>query len=236
MLPPSNSFRNQILQLLPRLDVTRLTPSLVLIDLEVRTVIEEAQKPIEHVYFLEGGIASIVAVLPRGSDIEAGIIGRDGMTGIAVLLGDDRSPNETYMQVAGSGWRIRADDLRQALAASTTLQQILLRYVQAFLVQTAHSVLANGRAKLEERLARWLLMVRDRVDSDRLELTHEFLATMLGVRRPGVTEALHALEGKGVIKAVRAQVTIIDREGLEELAGGAYGVPEREYRRLMRQP
>jgi CRP-like cAMP-binding protein len=234
MPPSSNGYSNQILQLLAPSDLARLEPSLQLVDLEVRTTLEEPQQPIEFLYFLEEGIASIVAILPRGSDIETGVIGRDGMTGIAVVLGDDRSPNRTFMQVAGSGWRIAADHFRQAMADSPTLQPILLRYVQTLLVQTAHSVLANGHAKLEERLARWLLMVRDRVDGDRLELTHEFLATMLGVRRPGVTETLHALEGKGVIKAVRARVTIIDREGLEELAGGSYGVPEREYRRLMR--
>lgn len=104
---------------------------------------------------------------------------------------------------------------------------------QRFLVQTAQTALVNGHHKLEERLARWLLMVHDRVDGDRFNLTHEFLATMLGVRRPGVTMALHVLEGRGVIRSKRSEVIVIDRDGLEELAAGSYGVPEAEYSRIM---
>ena len=92
--------------------------------------------------------------------------------------------------------------------------------------------MANGRAKIEERLARWLLMVQDRIDGDEAALTHDFIAIMLGVRRPGVTDAIHALEGKGLVRATRGALRIVDREGLEALAGGAYGLPEKEYRRL----
>jgi CRP-like cAMP-binding protein len=105
--------------------------------------------------------------------------------------------------------------------------------VHVFSVQVAHTALANGRAKIEERLARWLLMVHDRIDGDEVNLTHDFIALMLGVRRPGVTDALHALEGKGLIRSTRGVLRIVDREGLEVIANAIYGVPEAEYRRLI---
>jgi CRP-like cAMP-binding protein len=117
---------------------------------------------------------------------------------------------------------------------SRTLRKVLLRFVHSFMIQATHTAVANGSAKLEERLARWLLMAHDRLDGDRLRLVHEFLARMLGVRRPGVTVAIHALESSGVIESARGVITVVDREGLEEMANGSYGVPEREYERLMR--
>jgi CRP-like cAMP-binding protein len=119
------------------------------------------------------------------------------------------------------------------MTKSPTLRGMLLHYVQAFMIQTAHTAASNGSAKLEERLARWLLMAHDRTDGDELSLVHEFLAVMLGVRRPGVTVALHTLEEQGLIRARRGSILIIDRAGLEELANSSYGVPEAEYDRLM---
>ncbi|MCC2652496.1 MAG: cyclic nucleotide-binding protein [Microvirga sp.] len=229
------SSQNRLLRNLSEEDIEYLEPRFQLVDLELRTPLETANAPIEYAHFLEDGIASVVATMPGGRSIEAGLIGRDGMSGTALVLGDDQSPNETYMQVAGSAWRVHAQDFQSAMSGLPSLRPLLLRYIQAFLTQTAHTALANGQAKIEERLARWLLMVHDRVDGDRLELTHEFLATMLGVRRPGVTEALHALEGKEVIRSLRSQVLVIDREGLEDIANGSYGVPEEQYRRLIGQ-
>jgi CRP-like cAMP-binding protein len=112
----------------------------------------------------------------------------------------------------------------------------LLRFAQAFMVQASHTAISNGSAKLEERLARWLLMTHDRVDGDDLPLVHEFIARMLGVRRPGVTVALNSLERHGVIQTARAHITVIDRKRMVELANGTYGVPEQEYERLIGQP
>ena len=118
--------------------------------------------------------------------------------------------------------------------ASATLQALLLKYAHVFAIQTAHTAISNARARLGERLARWLLMAHDRVKSDLLPLTHEFLALMLGVRRAGVTEALHLLEGKALIRPARGAITVLDRKGLERTAGTFYGVPETEFRRLVR--
>ena len=116
---------------------------------------------------------------------------------------------------------------------SETLHRLLLKYIQTFMVQTAHTAIANAHAKLPERLSRWILMAQDRVGGDDLALTHEFLALMLGVRRPGVTETLQVLSRKRLIKTGRGRILVLDRKGLERSAGGYYGVPEQEYRRLI---
>jgi CRP-like cAMP-binding protein len=227
-----NSIHNRLLTALSSADQDRIQPYLEPVPLNVRFVLEAPNKPIEHVYFPESGVASMIAIGNHDRRIEVGLFGREGVSGSTVILGNDRSPHETFMQIAGAGQRIAADDLRRVMRESPSLHQLLLRYVQAFMIQTAHTALSNGRAKIEERLARWLLMSQDRV-ADELPLTHEFLSLMLGVRRPGVTDTLNALAGRGLIRTTRSLITIVDREGLEESAGGCYGIPEREYQRLI---
>lgn len=233
MSPPISSFRNELLNALSPEDLGLLVPYLEEIRLDVPFMIEKSNALIEHVYFLESGLASIVAKLSGGRDIEVGIAGREGVTGVSVILGGTQSPNTTFMQVSGSGYRIPTDAFRIALDASTSLRAMLFSYTQSLLIQTGSTVLANGHAKLEERLARWLLMVHDRMDGMIVPLTHEFLSVMLGVRRPGVTVALHILEGKGFIRAMRGQITIVNRRGLIDEANGSYGVAEHEYQRLL---
>jgi CRP-like cAMP-binding protein len=164
---------------------------------------------------------------------EVGLIGREGMSGLTIVLGNHSSPHSTYMQAEGQGQRLRTTELRKAMQESPSLQASLLRYVQVFMVQTAHTAIANARAKLDERLARWILMADDRLDGASLPLTHEFLSLMLGVRRAGVTETIHALETLNLIKAARGEITVLDRKGVERKAGTSYGVPEAEYRRLI---
>jgi CRP-like cAMP-binding protein len=171
--------------------------------------------------------------MARSRPVEIGVIGREGVTGIAIILGAEASSHSIYMQVAGAAWRIDADRLRNAMEKSRSLHAVLLRYVKVFMAQISETALANGRSKIEQRLARWLLMADDRLDSAELPLRHEFLAMMLGVRRPGVTEAIHALEGKGLIKNSRGHLFITDRDGLVEEANGCYGAAEAEYRSLI---
>ena len=137
------------------------------------------------------------------------------------------------MQVEGRGYRIAAEALRRAIDTSASLRGLLLRYAHTFLVQTAQTALANAGAPAEERLARWLLMYHDRQDGDDLSVTHEFLSLMLGVRRPTVTVAIHTLEGAGLIRARRGRIRVLNRAGLEEAAGEAYGPAEAEYERLI---
>jgi CRP-like cAMP-binding protein len=228
-----SSVRNRLLKAMSGDDFARLKPDLEPMVLNVKDVLVQANEPIAHVYFMEEGLASIVAISPDDERIEVGHVGREGMTGEPVLLGVTSSPNQTFIQVAGSGLRMRAEDLTAAAEASPSLRALLLRFVQTLLIQTSHSALANGRYTIQERLARWLLMCHDRMDGDDLPLTHEFLSLMLGVRRSGVTEALHILEGVEIVKASRGHIRMLNRERLEEIAGGCYGVPEAEYVKLI---
>jgi CRP-like cAMP-binding protein len=198
----SRSSKNRILAGLSTADTALLNPDLELVTLKLRQVLEVPNKPIQHGYFIEDGLASIIAANKR-KRLEVGLIGCEGVTGIPIVLGNDKSPNETFIQVAGTGHRIAADKLRKAIGRSPTLQSALLGFAHSFLNQTAGTALSNGTATLEERLARWLLMANDRLRGDEVPLTHEFLSLMLGVRRAGVTVALHYLEQRALVRLSR---------------------------------
>ena len=235
MAHPDQSFSpNLLLRALMPDDYALLGSHLERVKLEQDQVLAKANKPIEHIYFPEGGIVSLTAETPDDGKTEVGIVGRDGMTGTAVLLGGDRTPHETFVQVDGTAaLRIGSDEFRHAMTQSASLQAMLLRYVQAFLVQSSYSTVTNAHHRIESRLARWLLMCHDRIDGDEIRLTHEFMSMMIAAQRTGVTVCLHILEGAGMISSKRARVIILDRERLEELAADAYGAPEAEYRRLI---
>lgn len=224
--------QNRILASLPDEDLALLQPHIVPVDLPVRKPLEVRNKRIEYVYFIEHGLASVVALGTSNRNAEVGIVGRENMTGLAVIMGSGRSPHEIFMQSAGSGWRISATNICRAMEKSSTLRSYFLLYGHALVVQMGYTALVNSRFKMEGRLARWLLMAHDRADSDVVLLTHEFLAIMLGVGRPSVTTALNFLEKRGLIRTKRGAISIVNRKGLEEAANGAYGGPEAEYRRL----
>jgi CRP-like cAMP-binding protein len=223
---------NRLLSRLVASDLALLEPDLARVDLPLRRRLEAPSKRIDHVYFPECGFASVVASGNGGRGIEVGLIGREGMTGLAVVMGTDRTLHETFMQNAGWGHRIATSRLRRAMELSRTLHDTFLLYGHAFFMQAGYTAMANGRGKIEERLARWLLMAFDRIDGDRLSLTHEFLSVMLGVRRSGVTVALNLLEASGLIRTNRGAIAIVDRKGLERISKGAYGPPEAEFMRL----
>ncbi len=229
----SRLFRNKLLASLANAQLARLAPELVPVELPLGMILEPPDEPIEHVVFPASGLASVVAVGADGRRIEAGLFGHEGMTGVAVVMGDDRSPHELVVQVPGAGHRIAADALREAMGAEPDIRERFLRYAQALAIQVAHTTLANRHHVIQARLARWLLMCQDRVETEALDLTHDILALMLGVRRASVTVAVQELEGLGVIKATRGRIRILDRGGLETMAQGSYGVPEAEYARLM---
>jgi CRP-like cAMP-binding protein len=234
--PNRSNVQNRLLRALSPEDFSRLEPHLEPIPLNRGDVLIEPNEPIEHVHFPDRGIGSIVANTSEGRRIEVGIYGREGMSGTAVLLGADRTPHENFVQVPGAALRMEANALREAIRQSPSLHGLLLRYVQAFQVQTAYTALSNGSYSIEERLSRWLLMCHDRMDGNELPLTHEFLGLMLGVRRSSVTLAIQILEGAKVIGARRGQLTILNRAKLEEIAGDSYGPPEAEYARLVARP
>jgi CRP-like cAMP-binding protein len=221
-VPRRNASKNRVLARLARADLGLLKPHLAPVDLPVSTSLETANACIDAVYFIERGFASVVADARGKRGIEVGIIGREGMTGLELILGHDRSTYETYMQTAGSAQRISAAHLRKAMDQSVRLHHSLLRCAHDFFIQTAQTVAANGRSKLEARLARWLLMANDRLGGTEVPLTHRFLSVMLGVHRPIVTLTVQALERKGLVRAGRQVITIVDRDGLVKMSNGAY--------------
>lgn len=227
------SIRNRLLAALAPDILAALQPHLERHSLEQGFAAEVPDRTITHAYFPEPGVFSVVAHTPAGTRLEAGIIGPEGMTGISLLNGVDRSPHETFIQIPCRAWRIEAGVLRRLLREHRTLHDHLLLFAHVFSVQVAQGALANGRFTIGERLARWLLMCHDRSDREDLALTHEFLSLMLGVRRAGVTTALQLLDGTGAVRVRRGIVTVRDRASLLEAAGDSYGVPEAEYERLL---
>lgn len=228
----SNLFQNRLLRALSVDDVNLIVPHLETVQLSLRQPLETAHETIKFVYFLETGLGSVVAGKNNGSSVEVGLFGRDGMSGTSVVLGDTESPFDCYTQMAGSAMRMSANHLRDALIQSGSLKDLMMQYARALGIQTTCTAWANAEMKLEERLARWILMVDDRTDDNRFRVTHEFLAMMLGVRRAGVTVALNILGSRGMIKLERREIFVLDRDALTQLTRGSYGTAEIEYSRL----
>jgi CRP-like cAMP-binding protein len=218
------SSGNHLLASLSSKDRERLKPDLEAVDLPLRRSLAQRNRRVEHVYFIDSGLASIVA--DGAQPIEVGVIGKEGMSSVGVLLGSDRSAQDIYMQVAGAGRRVRAEILVSADEQSPTLHRVLMRYVHVLITQLTHTAQSNGKSKAEDRLARWLLLAHDRLEGDVLPLTHELLSIMLGTPRPGVTTALGNLTGEGLIETHRAKIKIVDRHGLEAKCKGIYEPPE----------
>jgi CRP-like cAMP-binding protein len=192
--------RNSLLAVLSSADSELLVPLLHPVQLRQRQRLELANRRIRAVYFPEQSLASVVAISGRERrHAEVGVIGREGMTGLALVFGIERAPHDVFVQIEGSAQCITASDLNDAIKASPTLFAAFLRYAHVYTVAIAHTALANARASVDERLARWLLMAQDRVEADEIRLTHDLLSLMLGIRRAGVTTALNAFETKGLI-------------------------------------
>jgi CRP-like cAMP-binding protein len=224
---------NRLLDLLSPEALDRLRPYLSAETLPLSQTLQERGKPVETVFFPTSGMISIVAMMRDGAAVEVGIAGREGMLGVQAVLGDDISLNEAMVQIPGNALRLPAEVLRREAQTSVQLRSVLLRYVQAYLNSATQSAACNRAHLLEQRLARWLLTARDRSGTDRLPLTHEFIAMMLGVRRAGVTVAAQSLQSAGLIHYAHGRITIADREGLEAAACECYEVTKREYARLL---
>ena len=189
-------------------------------------------KPIDFVYFLTGGLCSVLAVTPEGHSAEAGIFGRDGYIPSSAAAEVELHSYNIQVQIDGEGFRMPYSTF-SATMKSRNFFVVMIRAIEAFSVQLSYTALSNAVHDVNVRLARWLLMCDDRIAGSDLPLTHDFIALMLAVRRPSVTTALHVLEGNGFIRAERGLIRIRDRERLEEFAQDAYGKPEAAYRRLM---
>jgi CRP-like cAMP-binding protein len=189
--------------------------------------------PIRFVYFPINCLGSLVAVLDDGSTVEAGTVGREGMVGVPVILDAKTTPMETVVQVPGRAVRIPSARLKEIFDRGGSLRVILNRYIHFLFVTASQSAACNRRHQIEQRLARWLLMSADGVGSEKIAITHEYLAVMLGVRRPSVSEAALSLQARGVIHYGRASVEIVDRPGLEAIACECYRIVRNEQDRVV---
>jgi CRP-like cAMP-binding protein len=230
-----NTSNNLLLNALSPEDRSVLAPHMRREQMVPRRVLEEPDESIDQIYFPEDGVLSVIGTSPTMGPMEIGVIGKEGMTGLMVVLGNDRSPLTTLVQVAGSAMVIGASELKDAIRVRPTIRDILLAYVQVFLIQTSETALANAASLLPQRLSRWLLMCADRLTSKNIPITQEFLSIMLGVRRDGIAVVIGELEEHGLIKAERRLINILDREGLIRLTDGTYGVAEAAYKRLFGQ-
>jgi len=225
-----HTYKNRILAALPETEINRLAPHLSPVTLKQQQTLLDGKAT--HGYFLEQGIASVVVTLGNGDTVEVGIIGIDGMVGVPILLGTEGSPGRTFIQIAGSGFRINAKALRGEFERPCKLRQHLLKYMQGFFVQTAQTAACNRLHGIEERLARWLSACRDRTESDELLLTHEFLSQMLGAPRTTVTLAAGLLHRAGLIDYKHGVVTVRDRKALQRTACECYRIVRDEFKRL----
>ena len=225
-------MQNRLLGKLPSEELTALHPHMEQVSLSHGQVIILPYEPIPFVYFPVNSLLSLVTVMEDGSTVESGSIGREGMAGLPILLDAGTTPMQTLTQIPGTAVRIKAEIIKEAFDRGGALQKLLHRYMHTIIVIGSQSAACNRLHHIEARLCRWLLMSSDGVDSDELRLTQDFLATMLGVRRSGVSEAASKLQGKGLIRYQRGHVQIVDRKSLETSACECYGVVSAEYNRL----
>ena len=224
---------NQILARLPKTQYAGLFSQFKPVEFAVGQVLYEARATIDFAYFPTSGSLSAVVMMGDGSMIEVASIGNEGAVGLASTTSGSISANRVFCQIAGDGLRIGAAALEKEVRQGGPLKRFLTAYHSAFLFQVSQSVACNGLHPVHQRCCRWLLLTHDRVAGDEFKLTHEFLAAMIGVRRPSVTEALQALQDDGLIRYQRGNISIVDRAGLEKVACECYQVVKDEFNRLL---
>ena len=225
-------IKNQLLSALVNSQYQHLVPHLQRVDLALGDVVYTVGRTIEHVYFPEDAVVSLLATLENGATTEVGLVGREGMVGLTVFLGGASTPERALVQLAGSAMRMKASVLRDEIRLGSSLQLLLLRYTRSFIALMSQSVVCSQHHSLDQRFARWLLMMHDYSESDTLNLTHEMVAGMIGTRRAGVTMAALALREKNLVSASRGRITILDRPGLEAAACECYSIIREEFARL----
>ena len=229
---PIDPRANRLLRSLPDAELARIGTMLEPVRLPRGTELEMANEPVRFVYFPVNGIASIVALGEDGESVDTAMIGREGMTGLAVYFGTGQSPARTIVQVELTGFRMRADALVKELARGATLAKLLQRHAHVLIVTMAQLILCNRAHRLDQRAARWLLQVDDRVDKAPFRVTQEFLAQMIGAQRPALSVAMRQFKDAGLVRYARGQITIADRDGLLGRSCGCTSVIAAEARRL----
>jgi CRP-like cAMP-binding protein len=225
--------RNRLLAQFAQSDYERLRPHFKTVALHEQSVLCAPRQTIDSVYFIESGVASLVVTMENGKAAEVGTIGNEGIVGLPVVFGESTTATGVTMQVPGSALRMPAHVLRQQLALSPTLRGVLLRYANAFFNQVAQSAACASMHSLEMRCCRWLSSTRDRMPSDRFDLTQEFLAMMLGVRRSSVSGVMSGLQRKRFVRYSRGRVTVLDREAIRAAACECYHTTKVEFDRLL---
>ena len=223
--------QNRLLAALPESDAQAVSARLEQISVGLRHMLQEPDEPIRYVYFPIAGVMSLVLDTQEGA-VEVATVGNEGMVGTPLLLGADRSPTQAFCQVPGEVLRMKAQDFMAAVRQSVALHDLLHRYAQALMNQISQSVACNHLHPIEQRMCRWLCMTHDRVGANEFSLTQEFLAQMLGVRRPSVTVVAGMLQKAGLISYSRGRITVLDREGLEGGACECYRRVRDEFERL----
>jgi CRP-like cAMP-binding protein len=229
--------RNGLLAALDSDEWEILAPALEVLELERKTVLHEAGKIVEHIYFPHNAVASLVAVMRDGRVTETGTVGREGFTGSETILGNDDTANSRCLvQVTGKASKVPLSTLRAFLDEQPHARQLLLAYTRALFAQVLQSVACNATHGVEQRCARWLLMTHDRAEADTFELTQEFLAVMLSVRRASVNLVGNKFQKAGLIRYSRGKITILDRAGLEAASCECYGIIRRVFAQLLPYP
>jgi CRP-like cAMP-binding protein len=228
--------RNRLLRALPKADYARIAPRLESVSVEIKQVLIDVDQPITHVYFPEDGVISMVSVMADGSAVETATVGHEGMIGLPLFHGSDRTSAQAFSQIPGAALRMTAAAFREEVGRHGALSQMLHRYSQALLTLIAQSSACNRIHTMRERCARWLLHTHDRVGRDEFPLTHQFLSQMLGVRRATVTEALAEVQAVGAITSTMGRIRVTDRAALEATGCECYQIIRREFDRLLGAP
>ena len=230
---PQHFIDNRILAALPAREYERLLPHLEEVRLNLGDVVSAPDEKIKYVYFPKRGTISVCAVMGNGAQVEVGVIGNEGMFGLPVFFKTNTAPLQAMVQLPDGAYRMRSEAFLREVEKCEHLCNLLLHYAQAFFIQASQSAACNRLHPMEGRLARWLLMCQDRAKSDLLQLTHEFISIMLGVRRAGVSTVAAKLKEDGLIDYQRGFIRIRDRKGLEKVSCECYAVVRREFDRLL---
>ena len=234
IIPSGPSPRqNHLLNALPAAEWERIEPQLELVPMKLGEVLYESGSALRHVYFPTDSIVSLLYVMEDGSSAEIAVVGNEGMVGVALFMGGETTPSRALVQSAGFAYRLKGQVLKDEFLRATALQHLLLRYTQALLTQMAQTAVCNRHHSVDQQLCRWLLLSLDRLPTNKLRMTQELIANMLGVRREGVTEAAGKLQQTGTIHYSRGHITVIDRPRLETLACECYRVVKKEFDRLL---
>lgn len=227
------ALKNHLLAALPDDEFVRVHSKLEPVSLKLGEVIYESGDKLHYIHFPTTAIISLLYIMENGATAEIGVIGNDGTCGYALFLGGDSMANRAIVQSAGEAFRMQAKDVKAEFARGAMFQTMLLRYMQALMTQISQTAVCNRLHSVEQQLCRWLLLSHDRLDSDKLVMTHDLISNMLGVRREGVTLAAQKLAERGLIKNTRGTIIVIDRQGLEEAVCECYEVVNHEYNRLL---